>query len=561
VVAVVAYWNAWSKGLGQYSTGPGGDIAQSTWFLSWPPYALAHGLNPLFSSFGNYPYGVNLIVNTSSVAVGLLVAPVTLLFGPVASFNVAMTAAMALSAIAAFALARRFTSWVPAAFAAGLLYGFSPYMAAEGVGHVMTLFVPLPPLILLLVHDIFVRQPARPLLRGVILGLLVVVQFFISIEVLAGVTIFAIVGVALGMVMGRRSVSTRLHVAAIALGSATAVCVVLLAYPIWLFLAGPGHINGQLHLDDQIYSADLLGPIVPGVLQRISPPSLVAISKGFGGNLSENGSYLGVPLLVVLVAGVIWLRRFAFIRVSGILCGLAFVLSLGSQLRVANHVYAIPLPDTLIERIPLLNNSIPVRFSLYVVLFASIILAAVLDQLHAVLRRRSQAIAIVLPGLLAVAVFIPLIPSWPYAMKPSAAPSFFTSSAVDTIPSGSAIVIYPFPDSEESVPQLWQASASFRFKLVGGRFKVAVPGRGTAVGALASETNTVLSALEDGEPPPRSPVVQNQVRSELREWQVHDVVAVPPAANVALAIPYLTWLLGARPTRDAGAWVWYRWQG
>lgn len=561
-IAVFAYWNMWSKGAGSHATGAGGDISQSVWFLAWPAYALVHGLNPLLSSFANYPYGINMLANTSTVALGVLFTPVTLVAGPVVTYNLAMTAAMASSGVAAFLLARRFTPWVPAAFAAGLLYGFSPYMAAEGIGHVMTTFVPLPPLILLLVHDVVVRQPSRPILRGSLLGALVVVQFFVSIEVLVDLLVLVAVALAIAAISHRREVATRLRYAGIAFGCAALVCAVLLAYPIWVFFAGPAHVNGALHYDNPIYSADLLGPIVPDTLQRIAPASLLSTSSKFAGNISENGSYLGVPLILVVLAGVIWLRRVAFVRLAGVMCGVAFVLSLGPRLRVANHVTSIPLPDALLGRLPFLSNGIPVRLSLFVVLFAAIVLAGVLEHVHDRTRRRgAKRTGPVLVGLLAVAVFVPLAPAWPYSAASTPTPPFFAGPAVDSIPAGDVVVVYPFPDLEYSEPEQWQASAFMRFRLVGGRFKVALPRTGTATGAEPSETDHVLSALAAGDPPPRSPQLRREVVSELEQWQVHDIVAVPPTSNEGTAIPYLTWLLGRAPVTRAGAWVWYGWRG
>jgi len=49
----------------------------------------------------------------------------------VASFNVLEVLAFAASATAAMVMVRRWTTWLPAAYVAGLLYGFSPYMAAR----------------------------------------------------------------------------------------------------------------------------------------------------------------------------------------------------------------------------------------------------------------------------------------------------------------------------------------------------------------------------------------------------------------------------------------------
>jgi hypothetical protein len=53
--------------------------------LRWTPFALEHGHNPFVTGHLNAPYGVNLLWNTSLLLPGLLFAPVTRTFGPVAT--------------------------------------------------------------------------------------------------------------------------------------------------------------------------------------------------------------------------------------------------------------------------------------------------------------------------------------------------------------------------------------------------------------------------------------------------------------------------------------------
>ncbi len=92
-----------------------------------------------------------------------------------------------------YILLRRWVSWAPAAFVGGLFYGFCPFILVsltQGWFNLGTAFIP--PLILLCLDELFLRQKRRPVLVGVVLGLLVVLQFFISTEILL---IVAIVGV------------------------------------------------------------------------------------------------------------------------------------------------------------------------------------------------------------------------------------------------------------------------------------------------------------------------------------------------------------------------------
>ena len=101
---------------------------------------------------------------------------------------------MPISATAAFVVLRKWQVWWPAAALGGLIYGFSPYMVGQGLGHVEMMFVPLPPFIVMTVVSILQRQGSQRRL-GVQLGLLVAVQYLILPEVLASVAVFTFVAV------------------------------------------------------------------------------------------------------------------------------------------------------------------------------------------------------------------------------------------------------------------------------------------------------------------------------------------------------------------------------
>src|SRR5271163_451776 len=87
-----------------------GDTSLFTWFLEWPAYALSHGTNPLYSTHLFHPGGINLLSNTAEVGLGIALAPVTWLFGPIATLNVALTLSPALSAFTMYVLLRRWVS-------------------------------------------------------------------------------------------------------------------------------------------------------------------------------------------------------------------------------------------------------------------------------------------------------------------------------------------------------------------------------------------------------------------------------------------------------------------
>ena len=154
-LSIAVWWGIWSTHPTSTTTCGCGDSSLFTWFLAWTAHALAHGLNPVFSTDLFHPSGVNLLANTSVVALGVVLAPVTWAFGPVATLNVALTLSPALSAMALFVLVRRWVAWQPAAFFAGLLYGFSPFLIVLLTdAHLMIGFMPIPPLIVICLDEL-----------------------------------------------------------------------------------------------------------------------------------------------------------------------------------------------------------------------------------------------------------------------------------------------------------------------------------------------------------------------------------------------------------------------
>ncbi|HET9078020.1 MAG TPA: hypothetical protein VFN68_13880 [Acidimicrobiales bacterium] len=559
---VIAYWHVWAHPATVQAGYGTGDLGRYDWFVGWVPWALAHGANPFVSHIANVPFGVNLMDDTSVLALGLVMAPVTVLFGPVVSVNVLLTLAYPLSAGAAYLLARRFTGWRPAAFAAGLFYGFSPYMVAQGSGHLNLSFVPLPPLVILALHELLIRQerPARRV--GALLGVMVAAQFLISTEITATTALFSAIALVMVAVVGRHQVRARLRHAVEGLAVAAAVAAVLLAYPLYVALAGPLHISGLI-LGFQYYYSDLVAPLLPTSLMQFGTAHMKRIADKIGGNLSENGTYLGVPLIVLVVAAAAMIRRKVVWIATG-MAVIAFVLSLGSRFHLGLARYAtfgdkVPLPGAILFHIPKFNDAFPVRYALFVDLFVSIVLAVTLEALH---RKGSErpAMGVALPAAVAVVALLPLLPAWPYAAEgPTGVPSYFTTAAVQAVPAGSTALVYPVPVNTNDAAQLWQAEAGYRFSEVGGYFVVPAP-KGAPSGSQFFEpttTTTALTALANGRALPRTPALRAALTGQLRSWGVSSLLVQPVGAD---PVGFFTWLTGRPPDASRGGMLaWYHW--
>jgi hypothetical protein len=438
-----------------------GDQPQTDWYLAWTPYALLHGRTPWTTDYLSVPDGVNLMWNTLLPLPGLLLAPITLLVSPMASHTLLSVAAFAGSATAMWWVVRRWAPWQPARFVAGLLYGFSPYLVAQGAGHLNLELVLLPPVVLALADDILVRQRGRAWRSGLLLGLVALAQLLTAEEILASTFVVACIGVVVLAAQHRRLLSrARLRHATLGLVTSAALLTAAAAWPLYVQFFGPGRVTAPVQ-DASPYAADVLGFFVPG------PHQLLGLSETshWGVNDSENGSYLGLPLVMALGLLAWRYRSIAAVRFAAVLGAIAWALSLGERLHFAGSEYGVPLPFDLISQIPVLHNLAAVRLSLYVVLCAAIVVAVGLDRLHRegwLQRHRVPAAVLVATCLL------PLLPAGWYDYVDAKTPPYFTSGAVDRIPDGALAYTYPVPRYPGSAPMEWQAQSGFRYRSLGG---------------------------------------------------------------------------------------------
>ena len=551
-----------------------GDLVQGVWFLRWTPFALLHGLNPFLTNFIDYPSGVNLAQNTSMPLLGVLAAPITWVAGPVASLNTLLWLAFPLSATAGFVAFRHWVRWMPAAFVAGLLYGFSPYMVDQGVGHLNLVFVPFPPLILMVADELFVRQRHNPVRMGVLLGLLAAAQYLVSPEIFASTLLLAVLGLLLLGCSSPGRFRRRLPFALRGVWMAAAICAVLIGYPVYLEVAGPGLIHGSNH-GPYSYAADALGMVVPNRHQLLAPSAWITTGDRFiHGDTVENGSYLGIPLLVLLIVAAVRLRGEAVVRWAVVMASAAAVLALGPTLIVDTRTTSVKLPMALLDHLPFVINFIDSRFALYVDLLAALLLGVWLDRMHARRDRRPahrragkpwlRSSAVVIAAVTSVALF-PLVPKWPYRSVPASVPDFFQTATVRRIPQGSVALTYPFPQYPNLQGMLWQAESSMRFRVVGGY--ALVPGANRLVSSdpvptyLPSVPATLVAAYLGTRPADviagASAATPLQIRSYLRHYRVATVVAQPVGARSGSVIRLFDAAIGSPPTRIGGIDAWF----
>ncbi len=578
-VSLAIWGNVWSSHPTSATVCGCGDASQFTWFLAWPAHALAHGLDPLYSTAIGYPHGVNLLSNTSVVALGVVLAPVTWLFGPVATLNVALALSPALSALAMFVLLRRWVDWAPAAFGGGLLYGFSPLILVSLSNAWLTLGMGVvPPLVVAGLDDILVRQRGRPLVQGLILGLLVTLQFFLSTEVLLIMVIAAGVGVALVVAYAAaRSPATlraRARYAATGLSTGGITAAALLAYPTWFALAGPAHLSGSIWGPNSLVGN--AGNSWRNFLFPASPSSAAAhLFHRFGGYQGPvlSPQYLGIGVVVVLTAGWIVWHRDRRLWLFGAVGLTATALSFGLE----PHHWT---PWRLVARLPLLENIEPYRWVLVIYLAASVMLALVIDHARAAVRRRAAGrpataigpapegrmpaarwvSAAVGCGVAAAALLGPALyvaQTVPMTTAPVALPAWFRTAAFHQ---GHQVILV-LPDSDLALsPLTWQAVDGMPYATVA---KVG-PGGAAARAGKDRVGQAVVAEVSDFTRANLTAEGVVAVRRLLADRGVTMVVmpvdpGLPEYARVpspVVAAVLMAATTGQPPRFRAGAWVW-----
>ncbi len=546
VLAVLLCINAWRAPATTY-IGQGPDPVGQMWGIAWVPYAISHALNPLQTHFINQPTGTDILWSTPTSLVVALLWPVTALFGATVTYNAVMTLSLAFASFFAYLVIRR---WVPgsvvAAAVGGLLYGFSPYMTGQLIGHYnLVLSGVTVPLALMLADEILVRQRLRPRTLGLLVALLAVVQFFVAQEVLLTAAIVAILLAVVLAITHRDAVRTHIGFAVRSMAWAVPPIVVLLAYPTWLQLFGADHPvgGGAIHGTD-IYVTDPTNFVVPTVAQLVAPQAATSISSHFSGNASEWDAYLGIPLILLLILATVRFWRVPAIRTAGVLALIISVLSLGPHINVQGHPFlAVPLPWWIPAHLPVLDDILPNRLMVYVDLAAAIIVAFTLRLLWLMRRKPLLNVA------LAVVVLLPLVPTLPTPATRLITPAAFASRFPAAITQGDNVLFEPLPSSDYASAMDWQVSAHFGFTMVGGYLAVPyAPG----VDAL----QRLIHAIVARPGPVTLPATdRGNLVGGLRSLFVRDVV-VGNGASPGVASLFRQ-LFGAPPIEDGGFLIWH----
>jgi hypothetical protein len=522
----------------------GSDVRFFEWTLIHATRIFTHGENPLFTTQMNAPNGVNLMANTGLLGLTVPLVPVTLLFGPAVAFTVMLTGGLTATAWAWYhVLSRNIVGSWPAAAVGGLFAGFAPGMVSQVNGHPNLVAQFLIPFI---VWRAISLRTARD---GVVLGLLVTWQAFLNEELLLMTVLAIAVFMAAYAVFRPVEVRARARPFLAGLWPALLTVGVLLSYPLWFQYFGPQSYRG----------------LPTWILRRgtnlrafaaFSQLSLVrhGTSQSTYGAPPEENTFFGAPLLIAVALIVVWLWRRVAVRALAAVALVFAALSLGRAVVIGHRTVLHHGPMSLLDKLPLFNSLVPIRFGLALIPVIAILLAF---SVHAAATRSGTRLRYGWMLLLA-AVLLPIAPTPVLVKSAVPVPAFFTSGQWRQYVQGDQSVLSgDFSWDGEIIAMDWDDATGQGYRMVGGYFLGPQENGSGNYDAPPRPTVALLGAIASyGGDRQITDAQRTAFPADLRYWHTAIVVLSPDAPHYDQLRYALNQLTGQPARRVPGALLW-----
>ncbi|WP_255292636.1 hypothetical protein [Micromonospora sp. WMMA1996] len=400
------------------------DQGFNEWMLAYAAHAVTHLENPFFTTLQNAPAGVNLMTNVGMQLPGLVLTPVTLLFGASFSYLLFITLNLVGTGYAWYhVLSRHVVDSRAAAFVGGLFCAFAPALISHSNGHPHITAQWLVPFIVWRV--VALSRGGRVVRDGLVLGALVVAQFFVSLEILFLTALGCLMLALAYLVFRPRDAVRRLRPLLSGLAITAVLVSAAAAYPLWMQFAGPQHRVGHPGTPD-IYALKL-GSFVEFATKSVAGGPTSAV--GWAPNTTEQASFYGWSLVVLAAGALWWLRRETTVRVLGAVGLVSALFSIGTTWTVGTRRTDIPAPFALVQSLPVFDSVVVSRFALITTVALGVLLAVAGDRLAARRTEPAGRLAARLGAVAVAAALLPILPMPLDAKGRTPVPDFVTAGA------------------------------------------------------------------------------------------------------------------------------------
>jgi hypothetical protein len=427
------------------------DPATNVWSLQWWPYAIGHGLNPLYTHVLLAPAGHSLAWVTTVPTLAVLAAPLTLAAGPVVSFNVLAAISVPLAAWAAFVLCRRLTGKFWAGLAGGAVFGFSAYEVSDAaygrLNLAYTMLLPILGYIIVVWWERRISNRAFVILAAVTLA----AQFYQFNELFADLTGFLAIALVVGFALAGPAGRPVIVQLGKFIGLAYMIAIVLaLPYVAYMLASKPPRPVA-------VSGTDLASLVIPRPGRTFGLAWLAHAAAGPDKLSAE--CYIGIPLLVlvVLLAVTGWQSR--LVRFLCCMTVIIVVASLGPTVYLeGRRTQAVPWAGLF--DLPLVRNAYPLRWMVFAYLVLAVAVALWLAGPARGVRWARWPLAVLV--ILSIA-----LDAAPIKVKThSEVPTFISAGQYRRQLSPGEIVVVVSNVGDAGM--LWQAESDFYMRIAGG---------------------------------------------------------------------------------------------
>jgi hypothetical protein len=332
---------------------------------------------------------------------------------------------------------------------------------------------------------------------------------------------------------------------------------VLLAYPLWFQFTGPSSYHGQPFVPDK-YVTDLLAV---GAYARQSLAGNGAVARDLSVSATEDNTFFGVPLLILLVVSMFLIRRSVAARATAIAGLVLLIVSMGPQLRVGGEDTSIPLPFGLISHVPIIDLVSVTRFGMVTATVVGVLLALAIDRVDRLPHRLSHRRRVAFWVALTVAL-VPVFPKPLPVVEAAPLPAFIADGMWRSYVSDDrSLVTVPLPEVTTGREGMrWAALTGLDFRVPRGYFMGPANPPSNETGSWNAPprftSNLLWRAREYGQQPRLTSADYEHATTDLIFWRAAVVVLVPGSRNVDVLQRTLTDLLREEPQQVGGVLLW-----
>ncbi|MBE2222088.1 MAG: hypothetical protein IAF02_11125 [Anaerolineae bacterium] len=340
ILTIVMTWPVVAQ-LGTHIPGRFGDAWVHVWTFHWIKEALLSGQNPFYTHLLYFPVGVTLFYHSIAWVNIAAWLPLQALIGEWPAYSLVFISIYTFNGFATYLLALEWTKTFAAAFVAGLVAGFWPYIMSR-TDHPNLILVGCISMVLLYLTHMFKREKKRDIWLA---------AFFLALLGYAGLQLLVLGGVLIGVfVLYQLIADTSLRTLRMVKRLAAVVGLALLFMAPIITPVVYSELFGD-HPEDtfvaeEVAHTDLMAYVLPTIDHPLWGERIAQQFPHIFPD-EEYAPFIGYAVLLLAVIGTFTQRKQTYVWWIGAIS--LVVLALGVVLYVNGRSYNFPLPYRLMQ--------------------------------------------------------------------------------------------------------------------------------------------------------------------------------------------------------------------